>query len=148
MADKYKTLAELLGAALVGQLKPYESFGDLFTEDATFEFPFAPAGTPKQLTGRAAIIDHLARLGPLIAFGDFTLSAVYRCADTTIFEASCQGEGVDTGLAYDQKYVAVITVRDGQIARYADYWNPLVLLHALGGQEAVEVAYARGASAA
>lgn len=147
MADKYETLADLLDAALAGQLNPYERFGDLFTEDAAFEFPFAPAGTPKQLTGRAAIVDHLSRLGPLIAFGDFTLAAVYRCADTTIFEASCQGRGVDTDRAYDQKYVAVVRVQDGQIARYADYWNPLVLIHALGGQEALEAAYARGAGA-
>ena len=70
------------------------------------------------------------------------MKAVYHCGDSTIFEASCQGRGANTGLAYDQDYISVVTLKDGRIARYADYWNPLVLVHALGGQDALRTAYA------
>ena len=143
MADKFNSLADLLVAALGNKLRPFETFGQLFTEDAQFTFPFAPEGTPSQLSGRSAIVDHLTRLGPLIDFGNFTLKAVYHQGDTTIFEASCKGQGTETGLAYDQDYISVITTRDGQIANYADYWNPLILIHALGGQQALRLAYAK-----
>jgi ketosteroid isomerase-like protein len=44
---------------------------------------------------------------------------------------------VRTGVAYDQTYISVVTLRDGRIARYKDYWNPLVALAALGGAEAL-----------
>ena len=30
-----------------------------------------------------------------------------------------------TGAPYEQSYVSVLTVRDGLIVRYRDYWNPL-----------------------
>lgn len=33
------------------------------------------------------------------------------------------------------RYISVITVRDGEIADYRDYWNPLAVAAALGGAE-------------
>ena len=68
---------------------------------------------------------------------------MYNSGDTVLFECSCEGKGVDAGLAYNQKYLMVVTVRDGRIVRYQDYWNPLVLISALGGQDAMAAAYAR-----
>jgi ketosteroid isomerase-like protein len=62
-----------------------------------------------------------------------------------IFEFSCSGEGVATGAPYNQLYVSVVTLRDGRIAHYRDYWNPLVVLTALGGTEAAAAAYAGAA---
>jgi ketosteroid isomerase-like protein len=35
----------------------------------------------------------------------------------------------DTGGPYEMSYVVVLTVRDGRIAHYRDYWNPLKALH-------------------
>jgi uncharacterized protein len=36
----------------------------------------------------------------------------------------------DTGEPYDQSYVVVLTVHEGRITRYRDYWNPLKALQA------------------
>ena len=78
-----------------------------------------------------------------MAFGHFTLESVYPLADAVIFEATCQGQGLETGLPYNQKYICVLHLHDGKIARYQDYWNPLILISALGGPEAMAKAYAR-----
>ena len=119
---------------------------DLFAEDVLFEFPYAPEGLPGRLEGLPALGDHLARLGPMLELREFTLHAVHLAGDTVILEFSCTGEGIATGLPYDQDYISVVTLREGRIARYRDYWNPLVALHALGGAEAAARAYAGDAA--
>ncbi|TYC52976.1 hypothetical protein FMN50_15435 [Rhodobacterales bacterium] len=62
--------------------------------------------------------------------------------EDVVFEFSCQGQGIETGKPYDQDYISVVTLRDGRVCHYRDYWNPLVALHALGGAEAAAAAYA------
>lgn len=50
----------------------------------------------------------------------------------------CIGRGVATGLHYNQRYISVITVEQGYIVNYLDYWNPLILAEALGGVDSSE----------
>ena len=38
-----------------------------------------------------------------------------------------------TGAAYRNEYVARFTVRDGRITRFAEYYDPIRLVIALGG---------------
>lgn len=142
MPRKYRTLFDLVAAAIGDKASHASNFIDLFADDAVLEYPFAPDGTPKRLTGKASISAHAARLGPMLEFGEFTLQSTFSSGDTVIFEASCTGRGIETGLAYDQQYICVIQMRDGRISRYRDYWNPLVLISALGGQDAMAKAYA------
>ena len=143
MINKYPSLFELIRAALGNKAAEATDFLDLFTEDAVLDYPFAPVGTPEQLIGKANIAAHATRLAPLLEFGHFTLESVYPLADAVIFEATCQGRGSETGLPYNQRYICVLHLRNGKIARYQDYWNPLILTSALGGQEAMAKAYAR-----
>lgn len=51
---------------------------------------------------------------------------------TFILEFNCTGRGAKTGLPYNQRYISVITLKDGHITRYLDYWNPLILQQAMG----------------
>lgn len=145
MADKFDSFSDLLRAALGHQLAPADSFLDMFTEDIVFEFPYAPDGLPNRLDGSAALGFHLKRLGPLIAFGQMELGSVHTAGETVIFEFSCTGQGVNTGAPYNQNYISVVTLRDGRIAQYRDYWNPLVVLTALGGAESAAAAFAGAA---
>jgi len=132
-----------LRGALGNRIVQCEDFLDFFAEDAVLEYPYAPAGTPERLDGKASIARHATRLAPLLEFGEMTLVAVYGSGDNVVFEATCQGRGVETGIPYDQKYISVVTLQNKRIVRYQDYWNPLVLISALGGQEAMAAAYAR-----
>ena len=36
-----------------------------------------------------------------------------------------------TGAAYDMSYVVVLTLVDGKMAVYRDYWNPLTVLDSI-----------------
>jgi len=143
MTDKYNSLPELLQGALGNRIIQTENFLDFFAEDAVLEYPYAPEGTPERLDGKAAIARHASRLAPLLEFGEMTLGAVYGSDDKVVFESACQGRGVETGIPYDQKYISVVTLQNKRIIRYQDFWNPLVLIAALGGQKAMAEAYAR-----
>lgn len=143
MTDKFDSFPDLLRHALAGRLPASDDMLDLFAEDLVFEFPYAPAGLPQRLVGRQALADHMASLGPLIAFGSLCLDAVHRAGDTFVIEFRCCGHGRQTGRPYDQSYISVITLRNGRIARYRDYWNPDVVTSALGGAEAAARAFTR-----
>lgn len=147
MDHKFDTFSDLLRAALGDQLAPSDSLLDMFAKDVIFEFPYAPEGLPKRLDGVAALEEHLQKLGPLIDFGAMVLGTVHAAGDTIVFEFSCTGQGVRTGAPYDQDYISVVTLRDGRITRYRDYWNPTVVLTALGGRDAAAAAYAEGVTA-
>lgn len=142
MNDTFNSFSGLLRGALGARLKAGPETVDLFTEDVVFEFPYAPEGLPRRLDGLPSLADHMARLGPMLEMGAFTLHAVHPSDETVILEFSCHGQGVATGLPYDQRYISVVTLREGRIARYRDYWNPLVVLDALGGAQAAANAYA------
>jgi hypothetical protein len=145
MTRKFDSFHALLRAALGNRVTAAEDLLGLFAEDVVFEFPYAPDGLPRRLDGTAALGVHLEKLAPLIAFGPMVLGDVHADGETVIFEFSCTGEGVQTGAPYDQNYISVVTIRHGRIARYRDYWNPMVALMALGGREAAARAYAGAA---
>lgn len=145
MNGKFDNFSDLLRAALGDRLAPASSLLGLFADDVLFEFPFAPEGLPRRLDGVAALAVHLQKLGPLIDFGPLTLGHVHPSGETVIFEFSCTGQGLHTGVPYNQDYISVVTLREGRITHYRDYWNPLVVLTALGGLEASAAAYAGAA---
>lgn len=58
--------------------------------------------------------------------------------DVAIVEVEGFGVGLPTGEPYEQRYVCVITTRNGRIVRYKDYWNPVVFLRALQGSAKVD----------
>jgi len=45
-------------------------------------------------------------------------------------------------VVYRMRYVAILTARDGEIARYRDYWNPLAGAELLGGLDELTAAFA------
>jgi uncharacterized protein len=145
MADKFENFSDLLRVALGHRLAPADSLLDMFTEDVVFEFPYAPDGLPRRLHGRSALAAHLERLGPLLSFGQMELDAVHAAGETVVVEFSCNGQGLATGAPYNQVYISVVTLRVGRIAQYRDYWNPLVVLAALGGSTAAAAAFAGAA---
>lgn len=145
MADKFDRFSDLLRAALGDRLAPADSILDMFADDVLFEFPYAPDGLPRRLDGKAALARHLERIGPLLSFGTMELNDVHHAGTTVVVEFSCTGRGVETGAPYNQVYVSVVTMRDGRIAHYRDYWNPLVVLTTLGGAEAAAAAFAGAA---
>jgi hypothetical protein len=133
----------LLRSSMGEQLVPEGvSFFDMLTEDAVMEFPYAPPGLARCLHGKAAIRKHAEGLGDMIQIERFSAPEVHRTASGFVLEFSCSGIGTQTGRPYNQEYVSVITLREGRIARYRDYWNPLPVLDAMKPAEVTEKEFA------
>ena len=146
MPRKFDNFADVLRSALGDRLIDEATTLELFTEDVIFEFPYAPEGLPRKLVGRPVLAQHFARLAPHLEFGELTLREVYPGEHAILFEFSCRGRGKTTGAAYDQDYISVVRLREGRISHYRDYWNPLVVLSALGGAEKAAAAFAEEAT--
>ena len=145
--DPLPAFSAMLRAALGDLLVPQaESFTEMFAEDGVMEFPYAPPGGVSRLDGRRALADYLPKVTAAIEFERLTKPTVHRSQTPgiVVLEFNAEGRGRRTGLPYRQRYVSIITVCDGHIAHYLDYWNPLVSLRALGGEPAVTAALGQG----
>ena len=132
-----ETFPVLLRRALGDRLRPgIETFPeDFFAPDAVFEYPFAPPGLEQTFTGKEAIIGNFLRVRKYLALESFSAANVIECRDpnTVVLEANGTGRSLVTNERYDQRYISVITVRDGLIVLYRDYWNPLNVIQAVEG---------------
>ncbi|MFD8415054.1 nuclear transport factor 2 family protein [Streptomyces sp. NPDC059650] len=102
----------------------------LWAEDGLMEFPFAPEGWPARLEGRAAVAAYMRDYPDHIDLHDFPTVRIHRTTDpeTIVVEMRGVGRLVATDAPFDMTYIAVVTVRDGRITSYRDYWNPLAVL--------------------
>ncbi|MEU2686759.1 nuclear transport factor 2 family protein [Streptomyces hygroscopicus] len=102
----------------------------LWAEDGLMEFPFAPEGWPERLEGKEAIATYMRHYPDHIELHDFPSLRIHQTTDAETIVVEMRGVGrlVQTGGPFDMTYIAVITVRDGLITSYRDYWNPLTLL--------------------
>lgn len=107
--------------------KDMTGFAGLWAEDGVMEFPFAPPGYPSRLEGRAAIEDYLRDYPKMLDIQGFPTQVVHQSTnpDVAVVEFDAEGVVVATGKPYRFSYIAVITVRNGEIVSYRDYWNPL-----------------------
>ena len=131
------SLTDLLQEQLGDRLAPgATAFPDFFTEDGVLECPLAPDWVMVQTTGRANIAAYLRKIKGTLGTDAPTLLAAYHgAADPAVtvleFEATARNER--TGASYPQRYVALVKLREGRIALYREYWNPLPVLQAFGG---------------
>ncbi|MBG0855605.1 nuclear transport factor 2 family protein [Streptomyces spinoverrucosus] len=109
--------------------KDIPAWVDLWDDDGVFEFPFAPPGWPRRLEGKAAVADYMRGYPDHIDLQDFPDLKIHRTDDpgTIVVEMRGVGRLVKSGAPYDMTYIAVVTVTDGRITHYRDYWNPLAL---------------------
>jgi ketosteroid isomerase-like protein len=102
---------------------------DQCTADVVFEYPFAPAGRPRRLQGRDAVKNYLASIYAHIRIERVEQLTIHQTVTPTVAVAEFTvavrvGEASTTVSA---SYVGILTIRDGLISHYRDYWNPLAL---------------------
>lgn len=102
---------------------------DLWEENGILEFPFAPEGWPQRLEGRAAVAAYMHGYPEHIDLHDFPHVEIHQtlAPETIVVEMRGVGRLMETDSPFDMSYIAVVTVEDGLITRYRDYWNPLAL---------------------
>ncbi|MFD1536961.1 nuclear transport factor 2 family protein [Nonomuraea guangzhouensis] len=105
----------------------------LFAPDAVLEFPFAPVGVPRQVTGRDALLAHMSNF-PETFDVEFVDLVFHETVDPSLVIAEFRSTGTarTTGKPYEQTCISVVrTDDDALITHYLDYWNPLVAIEAL-----------------
>ncbi|MCG8348594.1 MAG: nuclear transport factor 2 family protein [Chloroflexales bacterium] len=105
----------------------YESTGQLVAEDCVFEYPYAVDGAPKRLEGRANIVEH-ALLGGLKSRRDlkfFDLNII-PALDPKWVTIEFRNESISTvnNQAYNQQFINIIRVQNGQITVFREYYHP------------------------
>ncbi|MGW3349640.1 nuclear transport factor 2 family protein [Nonomuraea rubra] len=126
-----ETIRRLLDLLLA---KDMDAIADLWAEQGTGEFPFAAGDAPRRLAGRDAVRDYLAGYPERMDVREIPVVTVHHTQrpDTIVVEFTAHGYTVRTGEPYRMDYISVITVHDGLITRYRDYWSPLAAASATG----------------
>lgn len=112
------------------------SVAPLFHEDGRLLLPYAPLGIPQEVAGRSAINDYYRALPQMITalnFSDYKVVAVedegeYVAEYTS--DASMRG----TGSTYRNTYITKVTVKDGLISELTEFFDPILLVEAMGGK--------------
>lgn len=109
-----------------------EAYANLWTEDAVHEYPYAPAPYSKRLEGRDTITDYIAYVTQSATNWNFTNFVFSSTADPNVMFVEFEGSALvtATGKNYQQIFVGRITLREGKIANFREYWNPAWILEA------------------
>jgi ketosteroid isomerase-like protein len=109
--------------------------GDDLTDDVIVEFPFAAPGRPNRLEGKQRFLEFAnpQRATLPIHFDDCRTVAIHDTADpnTIVVEYELTGTSTKTNQQSTAAFVAVLTFRDGKVARWREYQNTLAILQAL-----------------
>jgi len=136
--DAVESFPAMLRRVLGNRLRPdAETFPDMFAVDGVLEYPYAPPGLNTPIAGRDAIVANFQRIRKLLRIDGVADVAEIEVSDPdmVVLEFSGRGEGLLTKEAYNQRYISVIRMRDGNIVHYKDYWNPIAFLRAVKGSE-------------
>ncbi|WP_242893056.1 nuclear transport factor 2 family protein [Actinomadura litoris] len=126
--ETFRLLLDLLLA------KDMDAVADLWARDGVGEFPFATGASPRRLAGREEVRAYLSGYPDRTDVRAIPAITVHRTErpDTIVVEFTADGRTVRTGEPYRLDYICVITVQDGLITCYRDYWNPLAAAAAAG----------------
>ncbi len=110
-------------------------FFDTVADDAIFEFRYDFPGLPRTLRGRAAFMDQFSGYGDIIKLHSSDGLVTHRTQDprVVILEYEVHGKIVATGIAYNNRFISVVTIENKKIVRWRDYMDSLAASTALSG---------------
>jgi ketosteroid isomerase-like protein len=112
-------------------------FFDLLAEDVTIEYVITVPGYPRHIKGRAAVAELYRPYGTAIILDRCLDLDVHHDAakGTVVLEYASEGRVAGTGRPYSNRYISVLTLRDGEVAHWRDYLDPVAVFDALGWPE-------------
>ena len=115
--------------------KDMKGWTELCDENVVAEFPFAPDGSPARIEGRAALYEYLRNYPSFIDVRELPTRKTYSTDDPNlaIAEWSASGTVISNANPYEMRYATFVTIRDGLIVNYREYWNPIAFMAAMGG---------------
>jgi len=111
-----------------------EDYFDLLADDVVFEYVISVPGYPKRVEGRQNIIDLYSGYDSFMTVLGADNLHVYRdsAASVVVLEYEVHGESVQTGRPYDNRFVSIVTIRNGKVTRWRDYLDPVAVFDASG----------------
>jgi ketosteroid isomerase-like protein len=113
--------------------KNMTAWAELWAEDAVQDMPYSPAGFPKRIEGKAALIRHYANLPTItgrIEFLDRVVLPMLNPAQVAL-EYRGEIEILTNDRRYDNRYLGLFTFDpDGRIALFREYYDPTILTQA------------------
>ncbi|HZG07345.1 MAG TPA: nuclear transport factor 2 family protein [Allosphingosinicella sp.] len=118
--------------------KDMERVNGVWAEDAVQEMPYAPAGFPKRVEGREALIRQYSAWPANSGKARFTDGIRFHPTqnpEVVVAEFHGVSEIVPTGRVYDQRYVGIFHVENGKITLFREHFDPNVFSYAFGLDE-------------
>jgi ketosteroid isomerase-like protein len=111
-----------------------EDYFDLLADDVVFEYVISVPGYPERVEGRQNVIDLYRDYDSFLTVSSADGLRVYRdpAASVVVLEYEVHGRSVQTGRPYDNRFVSIVTIRDGRVARWRDYLDPVAVFDASG----------------
>lgn len=110
---------------------------EMSTEDVVFELPFRPPAFERETVGRENYMEVLAQARDHMIDGSENLHD--RKLDTlgdnphVVIGTYKSDMKLRSGAKYVNEYIARFEIRDGKIARFTEYYDPIKLFTAMGG---------------
>ncbi|NBC35652.1 hypothetical protein GTZ99_03675 [Novosphingobium sp. FSY-8] len=109
----------------------------LSTPDVVFDVPFCPPGFERTTHGRDRYVEVLRQASTVMIDGpeglyDIALDTLAHDPNQVIatYRSAMM---LRSGVAYSNEYLARFTIRDGRVARFTEFCDPIRLYTAMGG---------------
>lgn len=135
-AGQGQTASQVLKRAMdLFLAKDMKGWSELCDENVVVELPFSPDPAGRRIVGRAAIYAFLKDYPKAIDIKSLPTLKIHATEDpnVAIAEWSVSGRVISNGNPYELSYATVVTVRNGLIVNYREYFNPQVFLAAMAG---------------
>jgi uncharacterized protein len=127
-----KSYTDLIRKGL-GDLVDGDHFFDTIAEKALFEFLYEFPGWPREIRGRANLMDAYSGYGDNIKLRKADHLVAHKCQGNkvVILEYEVHGRILATGVPYDNRFVSIISIERRKIVRWRDYMDSLAAMTAL-----------------
>jgi ketosteroid isomerase-like protein len=112
------------------------ALAETFAPNVVMDLPFAPADIPRHLEGKPAVtafFDAMPQMITPLHFHDYRIEVIAGEPGSLIAHYTSDARILATGLPYRNTYISRFHVDDGLITWFAEYFDPLVFVEALGG---------------
>jgi len=109
----------------------------LLADDAVFEMPFSPPGFDRRIEGKENILAFVETVPDIIDaenLHDVEMHTFHDDPGEIVATYKSDMEIKPKMTPYKNDYITRWTVRDGKVTRFAEYYDPIRLVEALGGK--------------
>ncbi|GLZ45391.1 hypothetical protein Acsp06_15760 [Actinomycetospora sp. NBRC 106375] len=113
-----------------------DALADTFAPEVVMDLPYAPPGFPRRVEGREGVTGFFAAMPEMITplrFHDYRIDAVADDPGSIVAQYASDARILATDRPYRNTYISRFQVRGGAITWFAEYFDPITLVEALGG---------------